>query len=130
MLVLAALIYVKPCESLAAECVVGDHTLDSKLKSKLGLLFHKLVISYGLHVTDVACVMIIELLLCLFACENCLFDVGNDNEIAAVYVRCEGGLILTAKKICYLYCKTAEGLARCVYYIPLALNLARFCHIS
>ena len=108
MLVFAALIYMESCKSLAADSVIGDHTLNSQLKSKLGLLFHKLVVSYRLHVTDIACVMIVELLLSLFTCKNSLLNVGNDNEITAVNVRSESRLVFSAKEIGNLNSETAQ----------------------
>ena len=69
-------------------------------------------------------------LLKLFAGEDCLFAVDDDNVISAIYMRCVSRLILAAKKICCKGRDSAERLALSVDNIPLAGNFAGLGHVS
>ena len=72
----------------------------------------------------IACVAL-PLFLCeLVACENSVLAVDDDYMIAAVYVRCEGGLVLASEQYGSLSGNAAEGLACSVDYVPAALNFA------
>lgn len=73
---------------------------------------------------DIACVALPFLLSELVACENSVLAVDDDYMIAAVYVGCKCGLMLTSEESCSLSCYSTEGLASRVNYIPAALNFA------
>ena len=63
--------------------------------------------------------MTVKFLLKLFAGENCLFSVDNDNMVSAIDMRSKLGLTLTAKKVSNLSSGTAKRFSCSVNYIPL-----------
>ncbi len=128
MLVLCACIAAKSGESCTTDGGIGDHTLDCKLHGTGGLRLEKDLSLGGLEMSDITGVTVVDLLLHLVAGENSLVTVDNDNMIATINMRCEGGLVLAAKKGSSLSSYSAEGLACCVKNIPLAVNLTCLGH--
>ena len=94
---LSACIKTHSCSGFSTECVVGKHTLDSKLHSLFGLLAHELAVLYFLETADVSGVMTVILRLELLARENRLGCVDDDDKLTAVNMRGELGAMLTAK---------------------------------
>ena len=111
-------------KSFSADGIVRDHTLNSKLHSQLRLLSHEGGILHLFQSADITGVTDVVFLLKLFAGEDCLFAVDDDNVISAIYMRCVSRLILAAKKICCKGRDSAERLALSVDNIPLAGNFA------
>lgn len=130
MLVLSASVNAESGQSGAAQSRIGQHTLDCKLDSELGLCLHEGAVLDLFHVADIAGVMIIHLLVELVAGEDSLLSVDDDYMIAAVGVRSECGLMLAAKKDGSLNCYLAERLTGSIDDIPLTGDVARFGHIS
>ena len=123
MLVLAACINAESAFCCSADCVGRDHAANSKFHSLFRLCSHECVVADSLQMADPACVMIVELLLSLAACENNVCTVDDDDMVTTVNMRGKGGLVLAAEKNCGLSCNTAERLACSVNYIPFAVNL-------
>ena len=74
--------------------------------------------------TDISGVTLPLLLSELVACEHSVLAVDDNNMVAAVYVWRKDWLMLASEEHRCLSCNTTEGLARCVDYIPAALNFA------
>ena len=68
----------------AADAVLGQHALDSQLHGELGTLSHERAVLDVLEVADPAGVMIVVLVVELLAGEDCLVNIHDDDEIAAV----------------------------------------------
>ena len=130
VLVVGALVNAKTGEGVAADGVVGNHALDSKLHSKLGTLAHKGAVIGLLKMSDVTGVTAIELLGELVSGQHGLVGVYDDNVISAVEMGNEGSLALAAKKIGGNCCYTADGLSGGVEDLPFTLNVGCFRHIS
>ena len=122
MLVFCALINVASCKLLSALCCAWNHTLNSKLHSKITFFIHKCAVFNFLKVTDITCVMLIKLLVELITCKNSFICVDNNNEIAAIYIWSKDWLVLAAKKNCCFCCNSSERFALSVNNIPLAFN--------
>ena len=121
-----ALVDMASCELLSAECCVRNHTLNSKLHSKITLFSHKCAVLNFLKVTDITCVMLIKLLVKLVTCKNCFVCVDNNYEVTAIYVWCEDWLVLTSEENCSFTCYTSERLAVSVNNIPVTSDFVSF----
>ena len=78
---------------------MGEHTLNCQLHSHLGSLSHQFLVLDGLHTADVTGVVVVVLLLQLLAGQNCLICVNDNNEVTAVYVGGESGVVLAAEQV-------------------------------
>ena len=117
-------------QSGSADGVGGDHTLNSELHSLSGAGSHQCSVVGLFEMTYIACVTVPLLLLKLLACEHCVLAVDDDYVVAAIYMGGECYLMLASEQHSCLSSNLAEGLARGVDHIPLALDLAFFSHIS
>ena len=104
---------------LCAKGVVGEHSLYSKLHCHFGLGCHQGLVLNFLQTADVTGVTAIVLLLQLSAGQNCLICVNDHNEVTAVYVGGESGIVLAAEQVSSSNSGSAEGLVRCVDNVPL-----------
>ena len=119
---LGALVELQPGEGGAAQGVLGEHALDGQLHGELGALLHQQAILDFLQVADPAGVVLVELLLTLLAGEDGLVNVDHDDEIAAVDVGGEIGLVLAAQQLGGGDSGAAQGLTGCVENVPFSLD--------
>ena len=130
MVVLAACVNLQAGSSLTADRILREHTLYCSFHCEFRTLSHQGTILNFLQTADPAGMSAIVLLIQLLTGEDCLLCIDDDNEIASVYVGSELSLVLAAKESCNYGSGTTQRLVCCVYYIPLAVNVFRFCHIS
>ena len=90
MIVLAACEQSESEHSVSADGVIGNHSLNGKLHSLFGFGCHKSFVIGFLEVADIAGVALPLFLLKLFAGENGVLAVDDDNVISAVNVRGKG----------------------------------------
>ena len=113
-------------DSQALELPLGDgvllkHAADSEAHSKLRLLLHESLVLSLLQTAGETRVSAVVLLLQLFAGEDSVLGVDDDDVIAAVNVRGVVGLELSAEKVSGESSGLDHGLACCVKDVPLAL---------
>src|SRR5699024_7460822 len=108
----------------------GDHALNGNVHSLVGALRHQGLVLDLLQAADPARVSTVVLLLQLLAGQNSLVAVDHDHVIAAVHVGSKGNLVLATQQNSSLGSNAAEGLARGVDHIPLALDLGGFSESS
>ena len=65
---LSACIKTHSCSSFSADCVVGEHSLDSELHSLFGLVAHEFAVLYFLKTADISGVPSVVLVLKLLTC--------------------------------------------------------------
>ena len=107
-----------------AEGGLGQHTANGALDDLLRVLLHSLAEALSLEAAVVAAVAIIGLRVGLVTGKLDLIGVDDDNEVAAVAVGRELGLVLTAQDHCDLGGKTAQDSTIGVDENPVALDLA------
>ena len=130
MVMLCALKESESEHSGSADAVGRNHTLYRKLHRLSGAGSHQDAVGSFLEVTDITGMTVPFLLFELLACEDSVLTVDDDDVITAVNVGCKGYLVLASEQDSGLSRYLTEGLAGSVDDIPLALDLAFFCHIS
>src|SRR3954447_9963087 len=84
-------------EHLAAEDVLREHALHGLLDREGGLVLEEVAVARGLEAAGDARVTVVELLVEVVARELHLVGVDDDDEVARVAMRREGGLVLAAE---------------------------------
>lgn len=110
-------------ERFSAERVVRQHALDRHHHGALGVILHQRAVLDLFEAADPAAVMTVELVFQLVAGQHRLGGVDDDNMVAAIDVGREDRLMLAAQKAGNGGGGAAQGLARCVDDIPLALDV-------
>ena len=108
---------------------MGEHPLHGQFHREFGSLRHQLAVGGLLQAADIPGVGAVELLVELFAGEDGLVRVDDDDEFAAVNVGGEFRAMLAAENLGGGDGGLAEGLSGRVEDIPAALNGFRFCHV-
>ena len=126
---LLARIDLQTGESLRADRVVREHSLHSLHHGEVRSLGHQLAVGGLLQTADVAGVGAVELLVELFAGEDGLVRVDDDDEFAAVDVGREFRAMLAAENVGGGDGGLAERFAGSVEDIPAAFDGFRFCHV-
>src|SRR5690606_6696757 len=114
----------------ASQRIAGQHALHGKLERPLRRPREQLLERFGLHVPDVAGVVIVHLVLHLPAGHADLLRVDHDDVITGIHVRRIDGLVLAAEPPSDLRGEPPERLAVGVDDVPVAadaLRLGRKC---
>ena len=121
MRVLAAGIDVEVAVEGVTQSVLGKHTTDGMFKNTLGMSCQHfggccLTLSSG-----ISGIMLINLVSHLFAGEDNLLGVDDDNVVAAINVRSVTRLCFASQDVGYASGETANGLVFCIDQYPLFL---------
>ena len=127
---LAAAIHAQTGQRILADDVVGQHTLNSQLHSQLGLGLHQGAVLNFLQAAHPTGVMTVELLIQLLTGQNSLLSVDDNDEIAAVSVGGELGLVLAAQQLSSLGSGLAQRLVSSIQDVPLTLDVSLVSHKS
>lgn len=124
-----AIVHVEVLDELTTEAVLGKHTLDyvevegmhTRLEVLVERLLHQSLGSILTLTAGVTGVVIINTISHLFAGEDNLVGVDDDNVVAASYVRRVAGLVLSAENFRNFRAKAAEYLVGSIDDHPLLL---------
>ena len=119
---LSTLVQMQAGQSVTAQGVLGQHTLDGQLHGVVGAVFHHGASLGFLQAADPAGNAVVGLLISLLAGQNSLVGVDDDNIVTAVNVGGESGLGLTAQQVGDSHSGAAQGLAGSIDDVPLALH--------
>lgn len=123
------IVHVEVLDELTTEAVLGKHTLDymevegmhTRLEVLVERLLHQSLGSILTLTAGVTGVVIINTISHLFAGEDNLVGVDDDNVVAACYVRRVAGLVLSAENFRNFRAKAAEYLVGSIDDHPLLL---------
>ena len=104
MWMLCTLIDVEIVQQAASEGTLWQHTLHSVTEELLDttVALAKLGRSLEALTTRIACVAGIDLIGLFLTSEYYLIGIDKDHVVAAIYVRSESWLVLSANQLCYL----------------------------
>src|SRR5690554_5596092 len=111
MLMLGAGINLELLEHSTAETILRQHALHRVLERALRRLLDQLLKGDALKMTDVARVVVIDLVRRLATGNMDLFGVDYNNVVAGIHMRRVFGLMLAAKPARDFAGETAQGLA-------------------
>ena len=118
---LITLVQVQAGQSVAADAVLGQPTLDSQLHSIVGAVLHHDAGLGLLQTADPAGYTVVALLIQLVAGQNSLVGVDDDDIVTSFNVGSEINFVLAAQQVGGDNSSAAQGLASCVENVPLAL---------
>ena len=115
MLVLCTVIDVEVVDQATTERTLREHTLNGVTDNLVHAVrtLAKLCGSVEALTAWIASITSVDLVSFLLAGENCLCSVDDNNVVAAVYVRSESRLVLSADEFCYFRAETTYNLVSC-----------------
>lgn len=128
VVMLGAAIDLQPGEGVLGDDVAGHHAADGQFHGQLRLVLHQQAVLGLVEAAGVAGVGAVELLLQLFARQDRLLGVDDDDEVAAVGVGGVLGLALAAQQVGDDDGGLAQRLAGGVDHVPLAHDVALVGH--
>lgn len=102
---------VQVSENLASQRILGEHSAYSILYHSKRLSLHLLSCSSLTLSTWIACVANVLFAFPLVPGQNNLLCIDHNNEVSAISVWGEVGLVLSTKALCDFGCQTAQCLA-------------------
>ena len=110
MLMIGTCIHLQLLEHGATQWVLGEHALHCGLNDPLRMRLAQLAKSNRLHVTDVARMLVIDLVFFLITGHADFLRIDDDDVVTGIHVWRIFRLVLAAQTRCNLGRKTSQGL--------------------